>query len=119
MTTRKLFNYELNDSFIDIEHNENEGWINKYYISNTNIKIFCILLKHIQSYFKSNNINIYTQLVSQTDWDEFISKNNKWKIKEVQETKEINNIITITIYCLMDNMIECIMTDLGYPPIDN
>ena len=94
-TNRNVYQYpsSFSDSMISFEYENDACWIDKYYIDEDNIKMFFVLLKDSIEKMKKSGYKKFLQLVSNDDWEIFLSKDDIWKIEKEHSDR------TKTIMC--------------------
>ena len=73
-------------------------------------KSFFVLLRTSIDFLKINNYKNIIQTIRENDWNSFLSKNTKWRIRSKMEYTGINYII---IECEIDDALYCISNGLG------
>jgi hypothetical protein len=90
-----IFDEKATNNFIEIEINDDIGWVNNHHVDTDNCKMFMLLLKSALNNIKLKGVTIFQQCVLQEDWDDFLSENKEWNIIEKYEN-------TLLIACDID-----------------
>lgn len=102
------FSDDITDNYIEINGDENEAWINRYYVDPDNVKLFVVsLMEAFQQIKEKTGAKIYKQYVQISDWDNYLKKTEYWKIENIND---IDN--TMIIYCNIDDAAFCIVEGL-------
>ncbi len=104
-----VFNEEISKNTLEIEFDDNKCWINNYHVDQNYGKLFAIMLKTAIDKMKSNGCTKFLQLVSNDDWDNFLSKNDEWELihRHDEETSLIECSIDRAGDCIMQAFLDC------------
>lgn len=107
MSSKETFNYKMNTNSITMEYTDKKCWIESQNMDVDNITAYFVLLKHAMAKMKEKNIEIYEQLVSEDEWDNYLEKNELWTL----ERRNIDG--TCTISCKLEIAAICIAKGFG------
>lgn len=107
---KKIYKYDLGNIFINFSVNfkKSEAFMEDYYYEPKYIKLFLLTLKKAIDDLKIGNVKKIIQKVNISDWNQFLKKDNNWKM--IEENKYYD-------YCLIECDIEqvyyCMLKGLG------
>jgi hypothetical protein len=98
----------LSTNVIDIKYIENNAHIDNIIFDEQNIKCFVVLFKNIVESLLPKNIETFTQVVTDDDWENILCDISEWTV--ISEIKEMNLKI---IQCDARDILHCIGQGLG------
>lgn len=105
------FKCDLSNSVIEYRCNkEGDAFMEYTYINPQFSKSFFVLLRTSIEFLKNKKCKKIVQTVVEDDWNKFLSKNEKWKIRS-KMTHNGNNFLVIE--CKIKNALYCISDGLG------
>jgi len=102
-----VFCDKISDNFITFRKNNEDVWIDRYYVDQENGKLFVMLLKDSFQKMKDKGCKIYKQYVSADEWESFLKNISGW---EVLLHHDNDNVILIA--CTIDDAPTCIVNGL-------
>ena len=105
--TRFIFNDKITENYIVIVKENNECWMEKYYLDSENVKLFVATIKEAFDKIKKEGCDKFIQYVDKCEWDGFLKTNKKWSI-----LNDENGIMLIC--CNIDDAVECIVRGFGF-----
>lgn len=99
---------QISKNAIVIRYTGDNAHIENIELDDINIKSFFNLLMDVIKTSKELNVNTFTQVVTNDDWDNILHKINGWSI-----IHEIKNMDLKIIRCETKNVVRCIGSGFG------
>jgi len=106
------FSFPISENYITITYYQNkyEAHMENTFIDPSNIKIFCIILRHTIDFLTEIGCKKLAQLVTQDDWDQILCY-DKWEINNI--VNSIDSAIYYHIECDINDALFNIGKGLG------
>jgi hypothetical protein len=100
----------MSDSYLIYKVNESIAMMMSSYIDDDEIKMFVMLLdSSIQDLKQVYKCDYLSQMVSNTDWKDFLCSDNRWSIVDEKEDEGV-----LIIKCDINNACACILNGFGF-----